>query len=235
MLPTIWPVSWPLPATSRTSPAPSMRDAVRGWPRRGRRSRARREPPARISARIASGFSLRGLSSVTMRDVGLLDRDAAHDRPLALVAIAAAAEHADEAARCEGPQRIERRAERLGLVRIVDDDKTAAAPARRSRAGLSRPSALPWRRWPQPARLARRRWRGRPPPARCRPDSRPSSGKRSGEVAAIVTNDEPLRKAVGRERDEAQVLAGLAGSEQARGRAPCAAAITSAPRARRRH
>ena len=38
--PTIWPLSWPLPAISSRSPCAQRCDARRGWPRGGRRSRA---------------------------------------------------------------------------------------------------------------------------------------------------------------------------------------------------
>ena len=95
--PMIWPVSWPLPAISSTSPGASSRNRARGSPRAGRRSRSRRARAARIAARIAAGSSLRGLSSVTMTRSALRGGDRAHQRPLAGVAVAAAAEHHDEA------------------------------------------------------------------------------------------------------------------------------------------
>ncbi len=47
---------------------------------------------ARIAARIAAGFSERGLSSVTITTSARTGRDLAHDRPLSRVAVAAAAE-----------------------------------------------------------------------------------------------------------------------------------------------
>ena len=58
--------------------------------------------------------------------IGEAGGDAAHDRPLALVAVAAAAEHAHEPAGREGPQRLQRRFQRVRLVRVVDDDEAAA-------------------------------------------------------------------------------------------------------------
>ena len=61
------------------------------------------------------------------RDVSLLDRNATHDRALALVAIAAAAEHRNQPARRERPAGIERRGKRLGLMRIVDDGEPAVS------------------------------------------------------------------------------------------------------------
>ena len=64
--------------------------------------------PARISARMARG---RLAPRIVVGDddvVGVLGRDAPHDRPLALVAVAAAAEHADEPAGRERAQRLER-------------------------------------------------------------------------------------------------------------------------------
>src|SRR5262245_16455916 len=63
-LPMIWPVSWPLPAISSTSPRhrSSIERLIAS-----RRSPISSAPGAasRIAARIAAGFSLRGLSSVT--------------------------------------------------------------------------------------------------------------------------------------------------------------------------
>ena len=60
------------------------------------------------------------------RDVGCARRDLAHDRPLARVAVAAATEHKHESPGHEGPQRRERLFERVGLVRIIDEDARAA-------------------------------------------------------------------------------------------------------------
>ena len=94
---------------------------------------------ARIAARIVSGTSERGLSSVTIDHVGQPRRDLAHDRPLAAVAVAAAAEHHDDAAGGERPHRSEHVLQRVGLVRIVDIDRRAVGggadelePARRA-------------------------------------------------------------------------------------------------------
>ena len=72
----------------------------------------------RIAARIASGFSLRGLSSVTMTLIGIFSGDRAHQRPLAGIAVAAGAEHHDELASGIGPQRLQRLGERVGLVGV---------------------------------------------------------------------------------------------------------------------
>src|SRR3974390_485843 len=63
--PTIWPVSWPLPAISSTSPSFRRLTAVRIASPRSPISSAPRAA-ARIPRRIAAGFSLRGLSSVTI-------------------------------------------------------------------------------------------------------------------------------------------------------------------------
>ena len=63
----------------------------------GRLGASTSRAPARMAARMAAGSSLRGLSSVTMTDVGVARGDLAHQRPLSLVAIAAAAEDDDEA------------------------------------------------------------------------------------------------------------------------------------------
>ena len=63
--PTIWPVSWPLPAMTSASPGSSSLTPSRIASARSPISRAP-GAPARIAARIAAGFSERGLSSVTM-------------------------------------------------------------------------------------------------------------------------------------------------------------------------
>ena len=48
-----------------------------------------------ISSMIRSGSSERGLSEVTIATIRQARRDLAHQRPLAAVAVAAGAEHAD--------------------------------------------------------------------------------------------------------------------------------------------
>ena len=96
--PTIWPVSWPLPATQRTSPGPSI--AI-----------ARRIASPRSPISIASGAPVEDRLADRRRilrarvvvgdddDVGMLGSGASHQRPLAGVAVAAGAEDDDEAAR----------------------------------------------------------------------------------------------------------------------------------------
>ena len=100
-----------------------------GSPRGGRRSRTRRAPPSGSRRGSSAGFSLRGLSSVTMTRSAVSRRDRAHQRALALVAVAAAAEHHDKLALHVGPQRLKRLVERVGLVRVVDEDRRAVALA----------------------------------------------------------------------------------------------------------
>ena len=77
--------------------------------------------PATISSMIACGSSLRGLSDVTIDEIGELGCDPAHQRPLAAVAVAAAAEDADHPAGAELSRGAEHVLERAGLVRVVDD------------------------------------------------------------------------------------------------------------------
>mmetsp|Transcript_29188 Transcript_29188/g.56393 ORF Transcript_29188/g.56393 Transcript_29188/m.56393 type:complete len:328 (-) Transcript_29188:1838-2821(-) len=62
--PTIWPVSWPLPAMSRASPGSSTSTARRIASARSPTSVASGQP-AITAARMVAGSSLRGLSSVT--------------------------------------------------------------------------------------------------------------------------------------------------------------------------
>ena len=61
--------------------------------------------PARIAARIADGFSLRGLSSVTITTSAFSAARLAHQRPLAGIAVAASAEHNHEPADGERTER----------------------------------------------------------------------------------------------------------------------------------
>ena len=79
-------------------PTPSMRTAAVMASARSPISRAP-GAAARISARIAVGPLAARIVVGDDHHVGFLNGDAAHDRPLARVAIAAAAEHADQAAR----------------------------------------------------------------------------------------------------------------------------------------
>ena len=126
--PTIWPLSWPFPATSRTSPGCNAATALRiASPRspisaRARRSRQNGRPDRGriLAARIVVGDDDR---------VGVFCSDFAHQRPLALIAVAAAAEHHDELALRIRPQRFERLGERIRLVRVVDEDGRAVALA----------------------------------------------------------------------------------------------------------
>ena len=64
---------------------------------------------------IDRGSSLRGLSSVSDDRVGELLGDRAHQRALAGVAVAAAAEHAEQAAARVRARRIEHLGERVGV------------------------------------------------------------------------------------------------------------------------
>ena len=124
----IWPVSWPLPAISSTSPARNSAIAVRIASRAiadlggaGRRGEDRGADRGGVfAARIVVGDD---------DAVGLGGGDGAHQGPLAAVAVAAGAEHHDEPAAGVGPQRLERLGERIGLVRIVDEDRRAAVLA----------------------------------------------------------------------------------------------------------
>ena len=81
-----------------------------------------------ISRMIASGSSERGLSLVTIATSASSDGDPAHERALAAVAVAAAAEDAEHARRgamlARGAQDV---LQRVGRVRVVDDDREVLA------------------------------------------------------------------------------------------------------------
>ena len=75
-----------------------------------------------ISSTIAWGSSLRGLSEVTITTSAPSAGDGAHERTLAVIAIAAAPEDADHAARRQLPRRAQGGLQRVGRMRVVDDD-----------------------------------------------------------------------------------------------------------------
>ncbi len=131
-----WPCSCPLPAITTTSPAEARSAAQRDRARAGRpRQRARAGPsaaPTRISAMIASGSSVRGLSEVTTATSARPRATSAHLRALAAVAVAAAAEHHDETPTLghELAGRAQHVVERVGRVRVVDDHLERLAPRR---------------------------------------------------------------------------------------------------------
>ena len=124
--PTIWPCSWPLPASRTMSPAPASAIAARIASRRpadlARAGRAGQDvAPDRgriLAARIVVGDD---------DQVGEPRRDRAHLGALADVAVAAGAEHDDQPAPGMRPQRLDRRFDRVGRVRIIDIDRRAGA------------------------------------------------------------------------------------------------------------
>ena len=79
--------------------------------------------PLTISAMIVAGSSLRGLSDVTTATLRAGGRGRAHRRPLGAVAVAAGAEHHQDA--MSGghlARRVEHTLETVGRVGVVDDD-----------------------------------------------------------------------------------------------------------------
>ena len=139
-----WPCSWPLPATTTTSPGRGQRDGAldRRAAVDASRSTAAPARPAAISAMIASGSSLRGLSEVTIATSARSAAARAHQRALAAVAVAAGAEDDDHA----GPSRqLAGRAQhvlqRVGRVRVVDEDGEGLALV----DGLEAPGHAPGR------------------------------------------------------------------------------------------
>ena len=94
---TIWPCSWPLPATTSMSPSVS-RAAAAAMAARRSPTRARRARRRGWRARMAAGSSLRGLSSVTMARSARRWAIAPISGRLAAVAVAARAEDHDQPA-----------------------------------------------------------------------------------------------------------------------------------------
>ena len=125
--PTTWPVSWPLPATThgvaraghadhQPDGVPALAHLVHLGPL------ARRHPSsARQHLRPDAGRVL-GARVVVGDDqhVGPSCGELAHDRSLALVAVAAGTEHHHQPTRGQWPQRRDDRGDRVRLVRVVD-------------------------------------------------------------------------------------------------------------------
>ena len=82
-----------------------------------------------MAARMAAGLFAARIVVGDDDAVGFLRGDGAHHRPLAGVAVAAGAEHHDQPAVDIRPQRLQRLGERVGLVRVVDEDRRAVALA----------------------------------------------------------------------------------------------------------
>ena len=72
--------------------------------------------------RIAAGVLRSRVVVGDEDDVSVLGGGASHERPLARVAVAACAEHDDEAALRHRPECCERARDGIGLVGIVDED-----------------------------------------------------------------------------------------------------------------
>ena len=157
-----------------------------------------------LRPRSPSGSSDRGLSEVRIRTVGEPSRGRAHQRPLGAVPITAAAVHDRD--RCRSapasvPRRREHALERVGRVRVVDEDGEVAA---RRRPRSNRPGTR--MRCPRPATTASH---GRPPAravaaaaSRFATLKSPSSVVDSIATSRVVaTRHERERGAVGRALD----------------------------------
>ncbi len=196
---TIWPVSWPLPATQQHVARRRASHRRRGWPRARSPISCAPGAAARIAARIAAGFSVRGLSSVTMTLSALARRS----RPSA----AACRRRDRRRSRTRttslpvgmGRSACEHLVERVRLVGVVDEDRRAVA--------LHRPArAAPWRlRAAASAGEGRRRRRSPVPMARPAATSAfsiwnsPTSGRRDRRLAAAhALEHELLREALRR-------------------------------------
>ena len=149
--PTIWPVSWPLPAISSTSPGSSS--AMRGADRLARGRRSRRAPGRAGQDGGADRGRIFAARIVVGDDdaVGVLGRDRAHQRPLARSRSPPAPNTTTSLPLGVGPQRLERLRQRVRLVRVVDEDRRAVARRRRARAGPWRPCSVRARRTRAPA------------------------------------------------------------------------------------
>ena len=145
-----WPCSWPLPAITTVSPGSARPSASAIAARRSTSTStlgAALARPAATSATIAAGSSERGLSEVTIGEVGELAAGPAHHRALVAVAVAAGAEDRDQPARGQPPRGAQHVLDRVGRVGVVDEDGERPGPRRSAR---SAPAPAP----PRPARAA---------------------------------------------------------------------------------
>ena len=98
---------------------------------------------------MAAASSLRGLSSVTMATSAARGDDVAHQRALATIAIAAAPEDDNQAFFCQRPQSREHFLQRVGLMRVIDENRRAITltdefePPRRALERFERRKDLP--------------------------------------------------------------------------------------------
>ena len=142
-----WPCSCPLPAITTTSPGRSAGDGARrsrpGGPRCARRrSRGRAGTPARISSMIAPGSSERGLSEVTIAPSARRAAISPHQRALAAIAIAAAAEDDDHARPRVTPRaRLEHARQRVRACARSRRAPRSPVPRRRARTARRAPAA----------------------------------------------------------------------------------------------
>ena len=121
IVPMVWPVSCPLPATRSTSPLASIATAsaiaaatVADLPR-----------PARSGQHLAAYLGGVLAPRIVVGDdgeIGLGRRDTPHLGPLAFVAVAAAAEHDDETVLDIRAQSVERLEQSVRGMGIVDED-----------------------------------------------------------------------------------------------------------------
>ena len=163
------PCSWPLPAITTVSPGSAASSAIAIAARRS----------GSTSTCAALGNPVEDLGDDRVRvlgarvvggddaDVGQLGPDAAHQRALLAVAVAAAAEDADQPAAGDDARRAQDVLERVGRVRVVDEHREGLAlvhgleaprnalrPRKRAAAALAAGSRA---RSPRPARRARSR------------------------------------------------------------------------------
>ncbi len=134
--PIVCPCSCPLPATASTSPGPRPSSPAAIAFARSPISVAQGQL-ARTAARIAAGFSRRGLSSVTIATVREPRDGLAHQRALAGVAVAAGAEHHVQPSSGVRPQCRQQPFEGVRRVGVVDIGRR---PVRQRRRELHPPA-----------------------------------------------------------------------------------------------
>ncbi len=211
----------------RARPPRDRRTAARGRRRSGRfRGPCRRRRARRPAASTATAWAMasRAVADLAMRaaarpcqdlradrggilaarivvrhdhDIGALRGDLAHHRPLAAIAVAAAAEDDDQPPGRQRAQRREHFLQRVGLVRVVDEDRRAVALADESRAAPARPATFraPQRPTPRPRRT---QCKARPRRARWRPGR--IAGQRQHDLAASAPSCATSRRVASRAR-----------------------------------
>ncbi len=145
--PIVWVVSWPLPATTTTSPAraPSMARAIAAA--RSGSTTTRATVVGVHAAQHGPDDGGRVLRSRVVRchddPIGAGRRDRAHPRPLRVIAVPSGPEHDDHLPGGDGPGGLDDLGQPVGRVGVVDDHRDVVADRPTTRTRSKRPGTVP--------------------------------------------------------------------------------------------